>query len=156
MLLGCSVVSCWSFSAMLPKFNWLIIATIRARTSCEFCNCYRSSPKTLTHTINVDRYIIGLTLGPTFLSASLYLSISTIQRHYPAARFRHLKPHLFATLFILGDFLSLCFIGAGGSLAAIYWWSPIGVNLMIAGLATQVLFTAIFCVLLGTIYRRIR
>jgi hypothetical protein len=97
------------------------------------------------------RYIIGLTLGPTFLSSSLYLGISTLQRHYKSARLARISPRLFASLFILGDFICLCFIGCGGSLAAIFDTDPIGVDLMIAGLATQVLFTAIFCLLLAII-----
>ncbi|KAJ3497179.1 hypothetical protein NLG97_g2096 [Lecanicillium saksenae] len=100
-------------------------------------------------------YIIGLTLGPTFLSSSLYLGISSLQRQYRQARFGRVRPHWFATLFILGDFMCLCFIGCGGSLAAIFAESPVGVDLMIAGLATQVLFTAIFCLMLFFIYRRI-
>ncbi|ERT02446.1 hypothetical protein HMPREF1624_00744 [Sporothrix schenckii ATCC 58251] len=100
-------------------------------------------------------YIIGLTLGPTFLSSALYLSISALLRTYPAARFRYLGPTLFSTLFILGDFLCLCFIGVGGSLAAIYADQPIGVDLMIAGLGTQILFTSIFCVVLACLYRRL-
>ncbi|UKZ54993.1 hypothetical protein TrVGV298_008809 [Trichoderma virens] len=101
-------------------------------------------------------YIIGLTLGPTFLSSSLYLGISALQRHYEAAQFRRISPKLFATLFILGDFICLCFIGCGGSLAAIYADNPIGVDLMIAGLATQVLFTAIFCITLALVCRKIQ
>ncbi|ETS06649.1 hypothetical protein M419DRAFT_68195 [Trichoderma reesei RUT C-30] len=99
-------------------------------------------------------YIIGLTLGPTFLSSSLYLGISTLQQHHPAARFKHISPRIFSTLFILGDFVCLCFIGCGGSLAAIYADSPVGVDLMIAGLGTQVLATAIFCILLLVVCRR--
>ncbi|KAK4074768.1 uncharacterized protein Triagg1_4917 [Trichoderma aggressivum f. europaeum] len=101
------------------------------------------------------RYIIGLTLGPTFLSSSLYLGISALQRHHEAARFPRLSPKLFAAMFILGDFICLCFIGCGGSLAAIYAENPIGVDLMIAGLATQVLFTTIFCILLALVCRKI-
>jgi uncharacterized BrkB/YihY/UPF0761 family membrane protein len=62
-------------------------------------------------------------------------------------------PRLFATLFILGDFVCLSFIGVGGSCAAIFRESPVGVDLMIAGVGTQVLFTAIFCIVLWTIYR---
>ncbi|KAF5647348.1 phospholipid-translocating ATPase [Fusarium tjaetaba] len=99
-------------------------------------------------------YIIGLTLGPTFLSSALYLNISTLQQHYPTSRFTRISPRLFASLFILGDFICLCFIGCGGSLAAIFAENPIGVDLMIAGLAVQVLFTAIFCLALWVICRR--
>ncbi|EED13545.1 conserved hypothetical protein [Talaromyces stipitatus ATCC 10500] len=101
-------------------------------------------------------YIIGLTLGPTFLSSSLYLTIVVLQRHYPEARFAYVRPRLFATLFILGDFICLCLIGVGGSIAAIYADKPIGVDLMIGGLSTQVLFTAIFCTLVAIMHRRIR
>ncbi|PTB79152.1 hypothetical protein M440DRAFT_1436501 [Trichoderma longibrachiatum ATCC 18648] len=99
-------------------------------------------------------YIIGLTLGPTFLSSSLYLCISTLQKHHPRTRFKHITPAIFSTQFILGDFACLCFIGCGGSLAAIYAESPVGVDLMIAGLGTQVLVTAVFCVLLAVVCRR--
>ncbi|VUC28773.1 unnamed protein product [Clonostachys rosea] len=97
-------------------------------------------------------YIIGLTLGPTFLSSSLYLGVGALQRHFQATCFSPVGPRLFATIFILGDFICLSFIGVGGSLAAIYSDQPIGVNLMIVGLATQVFFTAIFCVLLCVLY----
>ncbi|CAK7231306.1 hypothetical protein SEUCBS140593_007880 [Sporothrix eucalyptigena] len=100
-------------------------------------------------------YIIGLTLGPTFLSSALYLSISALMRRHTLARFRFLGPRAFSTLFILGDFLCLCFIGVGGSLAAIYADQPIGVDLMIAGLGTQILFTSIFCIVLACLYHRL-
>ncbi|KAK9236477.1 RTA1 like protein-domain-containing protein [Lipomyces kononenkoae] len=100
-------------------------------------------------------YIIGLTLGPTFLSSSLYLTIVVLQRHYPESRFAYVSPRLFAGLFILGDFICLCLIGVGGSLAAIYSDKPIGVDLMLGGLSTQVLFTAIFCTLVFIMRRRI-
>ncbi|EED18725.1 conserved hypothetical protein [Talaromyces stipitatus ATCC 10500] len=100
-------------------------------------------------------YIIGLTLGPTFLSSSLYLGISALLRHYRSTCFSPIGPRSFTTLFILGDFACLCFIGVGGSLAAIYAQNPIGVDLMLAGLATQVMVTAIFCVLLLVLHSEI-
>jgi hypothetical protein len=104
--------------------------------------------------MGMNRYIIGLTLGPTFLSSALYLNISTLQQRYSSSRFTRISPRLFASLFILGDFICLCFIGCGGSLAAIFAENPIGVDLMITGLAVQVLFTAIFCLALWVICRR--
>lgn len=79
-----------------------------------------------------------------FLSSSLYLGVASIQRCYRTRIFR-ISPNWFAALFILGDFLCLCFIGVGGSLAAIFAPQKIGPNLMIVGLAIQVLFTVIFC-----------
>ncbi|KAL7757436.1 hypothetical protein ACKLNR_011963 [Fusarium oxysporum f. sp. zingiberi] len=99
-------------------------------------------------------YIIGLTLGPTFLSSALYLNISTLQQRFSSSQFTRISPRLFASLFIIGDFICLCFIGCGGSLAAIFAENPIGVDLMITGLAVQVLFTTIFCLALWAIYRR--
>jgi hypothetical protein len=96
-----------------------------------------------------NRFIIGLTLGPTFLSSSLYLGISQLQRHFQSTCFPKVGPRLFTPIFVLGDFACLCFIGVGGSLAAIYADNPIGIDLMMAGLGTQVLVTAIFCVVLS-------
>jgi hypothetical protein len=101
------------------------------------------------------RYIIGLTLGPTFLSSSLYLGISQLQRHFQSPCFSKVGPRLFTTIFILGDFACLCFIGVGGSLAAIYADKPIGIDLMMAGLGTQVLVTAVFCVVLSMLARKL-
>lgn len=125
-------------------------------TSCEIrYNC--EYPREVISNINrAYRYIIGLTLGPTILSSSLYLGISKFQLRLKEARRSRIGPRLFATLFILGDFLCLCFIGVGGSLAAIYASNPIGVDLMIAGLGTQVLFTAIFCVVVVITYLKLR
>lgn len=102
----------------------------------------------------MSRYIIGLTLGPTFLSSALYLNISTLQQRFSSSQFTRISPRLFASLFIIGDFICLCFIGCGGSLAAIFAENPIGVDLMITGLAVQVLFTTIFCLALWAIYHR--
>jgi hypothetical protein len=65
-----------------------------------------------------------------------------------------IRPRLFSILFIVGDFICLCFIGIGGSLAAIYAPKPIGVDLMIAGLASQVLWTTIFWALVMVMYFR--
>jgi len=97
-----------------------------------------------------------LTLGPTFLSSALYLGIAALQKHCGARRFGCIGPRLFATLFILGDFACLCFIGVGGSLSVIYASKPTGVDLMIAGLATQALCTAVFCLLLALISREMQ
>lgn len=59
-----------------------------------------------------------------------------------------MSPGAMAAMFMIGDFACLCFIGVGGSLAAIYAGQRIGVDLMITGLAVQVLFTGIFCLFL--------
>ncbi|EPE02425.1 rta1 domain protein [Ophiostoma piceae UAMH 11346] len=100
-------------------------------------------------------YIIGLTLGPTFLSSALYLSISALLRVNPSVQCLRIGPRAFSALFVLGDFVCLCFIGVGGSLAAIFAESPVGVYLMISGLGTQILVTSIFCVVLVVLSRRL-
>ncbi|KAG4258106.1 hypothetical protein FPRO03_03061 [Fusarium proliferatum] len=103
---------------------------------------------------NKDGYIM-YTLSHLFVIVLMRMSSNGYeQQRYSSSRFTRISPRLFASLFILGDFICLCFIGCGGSLAAIFAENPIGVNLMITGLAVQVLFTAIFCLALWAIYRR--
>ena len=80
------------------------------------------------------------------------MGIASLQTKLQVRLIRRISPGRFTSAFILGDFICLCFIGCGGSLAAIYSNNPLGVDLMVAGLALQVLWTAIFCLLLGIVY----
>lgn len=94
-----------------------------------------------------------MTLGPTFLSSSLYLNLGRVQDLY-GTRFAHISPRAYPFIFIFGDFICIALIGCGGSLAAIFADNPIGVDLMVGGLGAQVLFTAIFGIMFVIIYRR--
>lgn len=151
-----------NFLAILPRYNFIRTEKILVHIYCESIVCISTRSKRMLKfpyysvfllLLFLSRYIIGLTLGPVFLSSSLYLGISTLQRRYQIQILR-LSPTLFATLFIFGDFICLCFIGVGGSLAAIFSPQPIGPDLMVVGLAVQVFFTTLFCFLLLIIIKK--
>ena len=91
-------------------------------------------------------YIVGLTIGPAFYSAAIYLSLSRILAIYgPSLTF--LKPRTITIIFIGWDFISLLLQAAGGAIASTAndkAGSDMGVNIMIAGLSTQVVATTAF------------
>ena len=105
---------------------------------------------------HLPRYTIGLTIGPTFLSASLYLFCVRWHREVLSTTRQLFGSRLYATTFILSDFACLCFIGVGGSLAAIYSDQPIGADLMVVGLAIQIGVTLVFGVSLRYLVRYVR
>ena len=81
--------------------------------------------------------IICLTIGPAFLTASIYLCLARIIMAYGSANARF-KPAVYTTTFMLGDFVSLVLQGAGGGIASTANGGSSGTNIMIAGLAFQV------------------
>lgn len=93
---------------------------------------------------NNNSYLVCLTIGPAFLCASIYLCLSRLVVVYGTnlARF---SPATYTLLFVCCDFISLVLQGTGGGLAATSSTnSNTGVNVMIAGLAFQVVSLAIF------------
>ncbi|KAL5354407.1 phospholipid-translocating ATPase rsb1 [Pseudogymnoascus australis] len=94
-------------------------------------------------------YLICLTLGPAFLTASIYLCLARIVVMYGEGASR-IKPRTYTLIFISCDFLSLILQGAGGALTAAAD-EPVarqkGVNIMIAGLIFQVVSLTAFMVL---------
>ncbi|MCJ1447833.1 MAG: hypothetical protein MMC23_008345 [Stictis urceolatum] len=94
-------------------------------------------------------YICCLTIAPAFLSAAIYLCLARIITVYGQhlARFR---PFVYTVVFMISDFFSLVLQGAGGGLASTGDTPDqvnTGVNVMIAGLAFQVVSLVIFIVL---------
>ena len=92
-------------------------------------------------------YIVGLTIGPAFFSAAVYLSLGRIIAIFGSG-LCWFKPKTITLAFISCDFLSLVLQAAGGAIASTsdtQSSTQQGINLMIAGLATQVAFTTIFC-----------
>ena len=96
--------------------------------------------------------IICLTIGPAFLTASIYLCLARIIMAYGSGNARF-KPAVYTVTFILGDFISLVLQGAGGGIASTADGGSSaqqsGINTMIAGLACQVvslLFFILFCI----------
>ncbi|ODH49150.1 hypothetical protein GX48_04768 [Paracoccidioides brasiliensis] len=95
--------------------------------------------------------ICTLIIAPSFLSASIYLTL----KHICLALGAHLsllKPMLYTWIFIGFDLLSLFLQGAGGGLAATGDTpeaQALGANIMIAGIVWQVVTLIIFSALAG-------
>jgi hypothetical protein len=101
--------------------------------------------------IITNRYLICLTIGPAFISASIYICLGRIVVVYGESISR-LRPRTYTAVFILCDLISLLLQAAGGAITSIADadepdLSQAGVNIMIAGLASQVVSLAIFMAL---------
>ena len=92
-------------------------------------------------------YIICLTIGPAFLSASIYLCLARIVAVY-GSHLSRFKPKTYTKIFVACDFLSLVLQGTGGGMASSFksgtTGSKAGLDIMIAGLAFQVVSLSIF------------
>ncbi|KAJ5779812.1 hypothetical protein N7457_007532 [Penicillium paradoxum] len=96
-------------------------------------------------------YLICLTIGPAFISASIYICLGRIVVIYGESISR-LRPRTYTIVFILCDLISLLLQAAGGAITSIadsdqYDLAQAGINIMIAGLASQVASLAIFMAL---------
>lgn len=94
-------------------------------------------------------YIIGLTIGPAFLSASIYLCLARIVGVY-GQHLSRFRPKTYTKIFIGCDFFSLVLQAAGGGMAASASDNASaqnGINIMIAGLAFQVVSLTVFMAL---------
>ena len=99
--------------------------------------------------LGFHRYLVCLTIGPAFLSASIYLCLARIVVIYGEgiSRFR---PAFYTVTFICCDLLSLLLQAAGGAIASganTPSQNQTGINIMIAGLATQVASLTLFLAL---------
>lgn len=91
-------------------------------------------------------YLIGLTIGPAFYSAAIYLCLARIIAIYGTG-LSWFTPRFITCFFIASDFLSLVLQAAGGALASTANTPSslqTGINIMIAGLSTQVVSTVVF------------
>lgn len=98
----------------------------------------------------VDSYLVPLTIAPAFISAAIYTCISrliVVYGHHAA----RLKPRTYTLTFIGCDLTSLVLQAAGGAIAAESTagssGGQTGINVMIAGLAFQVVSLTLFLVL---------
>ncbi|KAJ5930485.1 RTA1-domain-containing protein [Penicillium verhagenii] len=96
-------------------------------------------------------YLICLTLGPAFFSASIYICLGRIVIVY-GEKISLLKPRTYTVLFVFCDLISLILQAAGGAITSIadsdqQSLAQTGVNIMIAGLATQVASLVVFMAL---------
>jgi hypothetical protein len=106
------------------------------------------------------RYLICLTIGPAFLSASIYLCLSRIVHIYSASTSR-IRPKYYTYVFISCDLVSLILQGAGGGIAATAASGDqsqinLGTNIMIGGLSFQVFSLLLFMILCVDFALRIR
>jgi hypothetical protein len=94
-------------------------------------------------------YLVGLTIGPAFLSASIYLCLGRIITTF-GERLSLLKPKIITWIFILCDSLSLLLQSAGGAITATgddQASHKLGIDIMMAGLWSQVISLSIFIIL---------
>ncbi|KAK0653654.1 Sphingoid long-chain base transporter RSB1 [Lasiodiplodia hormozganensis] len=95
--------------------------------------------------------LICLTIGPAFLSAAIYICLGRlIVAHSPAIS--RVKPKTYTIIFVCCDLLSLILQAAGGAITATADrdqpdLNQAGINIMIAGLASQVASLAVFMAL---------
>ena len=93
-------------------------------------------------------YLVGCTIGPACFSAAIYLCLSRIIVIF-GRDISRLSPRLITVSFICCDLLSLVLQATGGALASLANTKAqenTGVNIMIAGLSTQVASTVAFII----------
>ncbi|KAL4779657.1 RTA1 like protein-domain-containing protein [Aspergillus varians] len=106
------------------------------------------------------QYLVALTIAPAFLTAGIYLTFSRIVVAY-GEKISYFKPRTYTITFITFDFVALLLQAAGGAIASSAdddqkSMSDLGINIMIAGLAWQVVSLFIFCALAIHFFLRVR
>lgn len=94
-------------------------------------------------------YLIPLTIAPAFITASIYLCLArVIYILDPSLVHTRLQPMTYTKMFVTFDFISLVLQGAGGGIAATAnddkAMGDMGVHIMVAGLAFQVVSLVTF------------
>jgi hypothetical protein len=95
------------------------------------------------------RSLVTLTIGPAFLSGSIYLCLARIVVVFGQDLSRF-KPRTYTITFMTCDFISLLLQAAGGAIASSandQSATNTGVNIMIAGLSFQVISLLLFMLL---------
>ncbi|CEL10652.1 hypothetical protein ASPCAL13768 [Aspergillus calidoustus] len=106
------------------------------------------------------QYLICLTIAPAFITAAIYLSLSRIITIYGSGISR-LQPATYAKIFVTCDILCLVLQAAGGAVTATAGRDQdglrqTGINIMIAGLAAQVVCLGVFMGLAGEFFWRVK
>jgi hypothetical protein len=90
--------------------------------------------------------VILLTIAPAFLSAGLYIMLKRLVLLF-GPEFSRISPNAYAYIFVSSDILSIILQGAGGSISAVATDKTFldqGVDIMIAGLVSQVFTLMVF------------
>ena len=91
-------------------------------------------------------YLVGVTIGPALFSAAIYLCLARIIAIYGHG-LSYFTPRTITILFVCSDLLSLVLQAAGGAIASTantHSVAQTGINIMIAGLSTQVVSMTAF------------
>lgn len=97
---------------------------------------------------NFILYLIGLTIGPAFITAAIYLCLGRIIYIYGAG-LSFLTSKWITIIFVTCDIISLVLQAAGGAIASTADDednNQMGIDIMIAGLASQVVSLVLFIV----------
>ncbi|KAJ0420273.1 RTA1 like protein-domain-containing protein [Aspergillus carlsbadensis] len=105
-------------------------------------------------------YLVPLTIAPAFFTAAIYLTLSRIVVAY-GEKISYFKPRTYTVTFITFDVIALILQAAGGAMASTaepgdQAATDLGVNVMIAGLAWQVVSLGIFTIMATYFYLRVR
>jgi hypothetical protein len=90
--------------------------------------------------------VILLTIAPAFLSAGLYIMLKRLVLLF-GPQYSRISPNAYAYIFVSADVVSIILQGAGGAISAIATEKTFldqGVDIMIAGLVSQVFTLTIF------------
>ncbi|KAF4448069.1 RTA-like protein [Fusarium austroafricanum] len=101
-------------------------------------------------------YIVTITIGPAFFSASIYLCLARIIAVY-GQRYSRFSPRTYTITFMLFDFVALVLQAAGGSMLGSDDRDTlnVGIKVMKAGLAAHLAAISIFTVLATEIAFRV-
>ncbi|KAF7555188.1 hypothetical protein G7Z17_g2353 [Cylindrodendrum hubeiense] len=140
----------WYFIAFFIGCIFEIVGYIgRALSSTE-------SPNWTTRSFTIQS--LTLLLGPSLLAASIYMVLGRLIRLLEAEHLSPIKPKWLTKLFVLGDVLSFLTQGGGGAiLARAKSMSDLklGENIIIAGLAIQIVFFGVFIFVICLFHYRI-
>jgi hypothetical protein len=113
---------------------------------------FLAGPKFIIHVadkIMIRLNVVLLTIAPAFFSAAIYLTLKKAVIVF-GQRFSRLRPAWYAYIFVTCDIISIILQGAGGAISAIANDKTLldqGVDIMIAGLVSQVVTLMVFFVL---------
>lgn len=109
-------------------------------------------------TDSVSRYLVPLTIGPAFFTAAIYICLGRVI-HIVGPEHSRISPKMYTYIFIGFDLLALILQAAGGALAATakdHAGSMQGADIMVGGLASQVVSMVFFMALWGDFILRAR
>lgn len=93
--------------------------------------------------------VILLTIAPAFISAGIYVTLKKLVLVF-GTQYSRLSPNAYAYIFVSSDVVSIILQGAGGSISAVAKEKTFldqGVDIMIAGLVSQVFTLTVFAAL---------